>query len=306
MRVTDGRVVLVTGKGGVGKTTVAVSIAVAAAERGKRVVLCETSGNTVVPGLFGKAPRGYELTELAPRLYTMSITPEAAIEDYVVQVVRFKRLYHLVFRNQVMGPFIDAVPGLHDLIQLGKVWDLERLRSAGRPTWDLIVVDAPATGHGLTMLHAPRAMMDLTVAGPFHQNAGLVAALVEDPARTSLVLVALPEDLPVNETLDLYDGLDDLRPLVRGVVLNEVHPPAVPDVRAWHRWRHRLLEQADAAGRESIALADLALARTEAEHVAAARLGAIPAPLVSLPFRFHRNLGPDDFTALARKLEAIA
>lgn len=302
MRVTDGRVVLVTGKGGVGKTTVALAIAVAAARSGKRVVVCETSGNTVVPGLFGKAPRGYALTELAPNLYTMSITPEAAIEDYVVQVVRFKRLYHLVFRNQVMGPFIDAVPGLHDLIQLGKVWDLERLRSAGRPTWDLIVVDAPATGHGLTMLHAPRAMMDLTVAGPFHQNAGLVAALVEDPARTSLVLVALPEDLPVNETLDLYEGLGQLRPLVRGVVLNEVHPPPFPDLTAWHRWRHRLEEQADAAGREAIVLADLALARQEAEHVATARLGGIPAPLVPLPFRFHRDLGPDDFDALAHRL----
>lgn len=305
MRVSEGRVVLVTGKGGVGKTTVSAALAVAAARSGKRTILCETSGNTVVPGLFGRPSRGYETIELAPNLYTLSITPEAAIEDYVVQVVKFRRLYQMVFRNKVMGPFVDAVPGLHDLIQLGKVWDLERLRSGGRPTWDLIVVDAPATGHGLTMLHAPRGMMDLTVAGPFHANAGLVAGLVEDPARTSLVLVALPEDLPVNETLELYDRLGELQPLVRGVVLNEVHPPPVPDVAAYLRLRGALWEQADAAGHEAVKLADLGVARAAAERHAAQRLARVPAPLVKLPFRFRRDLGPGDFEAFADRLGGL-
>lgn len=305
MSILDRRVVLVTGKGGVGKTTVSALVALRAARAGKRVLLCETSGSTQVPALFRARGRGYEAVEVAPRLWTMSITSEAAIEDYVVMQLHFRRLYKMVFRNRVVGPFIDAVPGLHDLIQLGKVFDLERQKVDGRPEWDLIVVDAPATGHGLTMLASPRAMMELTVTGPFHDNARDVARLYEDPARTALLLVSLPEDMPLKETEELHARLGPLQSLVRGLVLNELHPDPVPDPALYRALAAGLSEQANPAGREALAMTESALLRTARQDAARRRLGALGPPVVGLPFLYRRDLGPTDLATLAPALERL-
>lgn len=139
MPLLDHRILVVTGKGGVGKSTVCAALGLLAARQGKRVVVTETSGAQVLPGLFGVQSRGYEPVRLAPGLDTLSITPLEAIEDYVVQQIKVRRLYEMVFRNRVMGPFIDGVPGLHDAVQLGKVWDcaVQAVDGAGRPagTW---------------------------------------------------------------------------------------------------------------------------------------------------------------------------
>ncbi|MDP2313876.1 MAG: ArsA family ATPase [Pseudomonadota bacterium] len=305
MKLLDRRVVLVTGKGGVGKTTISALIALRAARAGKRVLLCETSGVTQVPALFRVAGRGYDPVEVAPRLHTLSITSEAAIEDYVVMQLHFRRLYKLVFRNRVVGPFIDAVPGLHDLIQLGKVFDLERTQLGGRPAWDLIVVDAPATGHGLTMLASPRAMMELTIAGPFHDNARDIAALFEDHARTALVLVSLPEDMPLKETEELYQRLGPLREAVHGLVLNEVHPAPVPDPALYRTLAPTLRERADEAGREALAIADAALLRTGRQDDARRRLQALGPKVVDVPFLYRRDLGPTDLSGLLPAVEAL-
>lgn len=302
MLLDRARILIVTGKGGVGKTTVCAALGLAAARAGQRVLLCETAGSTGVPGLFRRAGKGYEATEVAPNLWTMSITSEAAIEDYVVQQIKFRKLYRMVFRNRVMGPFLDAVPGLHDLIQLGKVFDLERARSGGRPEWDRIIIDAPATGHGLTMLASPRAMMDMTVAGPMHDNARDVAALYEDPTRVSLVLVALPEELPVNETIELYQHLGPMQRQVRAIVLNEVHPAPVPDTAWFLAHREALTRAANAAGREAIHLADDGLRRAALEDEAKARLGALGPPVLPVQFRYRRDLGVGDLASVAVEL----
>lgn len=305
MGVLDRRVVLVTGKGGVGKSLVSALIALRAARAGRRVLLCETSGSQRVAGLFGRPSKGYEVQELAPRLHAMSITSQEAIEDYILKQLHFKRLYRAVFRNRVVGPFMDAVPGLHDLIQLGKIFDLERELSGARPAWDLLVVDAPATGHGLTMLASPRSMMDLTVAGPFHENARDVADLFEDPARTALVLVTIPEEMPLSETEDLWRRLGPAKDLVRAVVLNEVHPPPVPDEALYRRARPTLWDNGDVALREALGLVDEALARMEAQADARARLQALGAPVAEVPFLFRRDLGSADLQQLLPAVESL-
>ncbi len=294
MAIWDRRLLVVTGKGGVGKTTVCAALALAAARKGKRVLICETQGAERIPSLFGQPQHGYQIKVAAPGISSFSITSEASLEDYLIKMLHFKRLYQMVFRNRVMGPFMDAVPGLHDLIQLGKIMDLER--TPGYPV-DLYIVDAPATGHGVAMLTAPRTMMDLTRRGPFHDNARLVADVVEDPKKTSIFLVSTPEEMPINETLDLYGRLGRLQGQVEGIVLNEVHPPPVSDPALLQACLPELRKE-DSNG----ALLDLAeqlQRRQERQDLARKRLTTLPAPRWELPFLYHRNLGLADLEKLA-------
>ena len=279
------RILIVTGKGGVGKTTVSVALALEAARRGLRTVVAETSGSQRIAPMFGLESRGYDLVALGPNLHTLSITPLEAMEDYIVQQVKIKRIYEMVFRNRVMGPFVDAVPGLHDAVQLGKVFDLEREQRFGRRRWDLVVVDAPATGHGLSLLSSARTMMDLTRAGPLYEGVKLVHDVVDDPAKTGVVLVSLPEEMPVNETAELYQRLGtDSQARVRLVALNQVAAPPFPPGDDWPRARSALLASGDPALAEAAGFTDRWLERLDRQQLAHdTLLRRIPRPLVSLP-----------------------
>jgi len=296
------RILLVTGKGGVGKTTVAATLANQAAGRGERTILVETSGARVAPGLFGRPSEGYAPVVMAPRLSAISITPEAAFEDYVLQQIKVRRLYKLVFENRIMSPFVEAVPGLHDALQLGKVMDLERDTHRGTRVWDRIIVDAPATGHGLTMMGAARAMMDLTRAGPMFEGLRQVHAVLDDPAKTGLVLVALPEEMPVNETLDLWEQLGDSRAQVRLCVLNQVHPRLCGD-QDWAAASAHLQQLASPAVAEAMDLVARTISRSNRQEEAHTRLAAgLTVPVVDLPTLTHGVRSRDDLESLGQAL----
>lgn len=294
----DKRVLLVTGKGGVGKSTLSLTLGLAAARMGKTVLVCETHGAQRLPGIFGRPALDYSVQPLMGSLHHLSITSEKALEEYIVGVIKVRALYKMVFRNRIMGPFMDAVPGLHELIQLGKVMDLERSRTLGRPDWDLIILDAPATGHGLTMLSAPASMMELTGAGPFHDNARLVREMWEDPVRTGVVLVTLSGQMPVNETLDLHSRLGSYQRQVQLCVLNEVHAsPAT-----WAQWQAARPHLDSPALQAAVALTDRQMARIARQEQARERLSALPCPRAELPFRGQRDLHAQDIEALADSL----
>ena len=202
----DRRLVIVSGKGGVGKTAIACAVAEAARRAGKRVLLAETSPIEAVAGRFEQKarPLGYAGRTLAPGLDAMRIDPHEALADYVRLQTRLGLITDRVLQTQAFRELLEAAPGWRELIILGKTWHLEQQTDRrGRPTYDLIVVNAPATGHGLTFLDVPRVVQNAIRSGPLTRHAGWVEEMVHDRARTVLLPVTLPEELPVSETIEL-------------------------------------------------------------------------------------------------------
>ncbi len=204
----DKRVIIVTGKGGTGKTTVAACLADAARRQGKRVVLAETAATESIAACFESSPQplGYKGRELRPNLYALRIEPEAALAEYLGLQIGLRGLTDRVLRTDMFRQLLEAVPGWRELIILGKIWHLEQKTDvSNRPVYDLIVVDAPATGHGLTFLDVPRVVQTAVRAGPLSRHASWVESLIHDRERTLLLPVTLPEELPVLETHQLIE-----------------------------------------------------------------------------------------------------
>ena len=307
MSLIDKRVLFVTGKGGTGKTTVATSIGMWAARSGKKSLIVECNGTQHVGPLFDAPGSTYEPTEIHPGLHAMTITSAEAIEDYIVQQIKIRSLYKLVFRNRIMAPFMDAVPGLHDSVHLGKVFDLSRQTDArGQPTWDLIIVDAPATGHGLNLLASPKSMMDMTQRGPIFDGVRSVQEIIADVEKTGIVLTCLPEDMPVSETIDLYGSLGRHQHQVLACVLNQMDETPIPEASNWDAAKTRLLETADEHVHEALKWAERCRLRqrdqTHAQDSLHRMLSGIP--VIPLPFLLKAELKPEDFTALSGRMEA--
>ena len=306
MSLLSRQILIVTGKGGTGKTTVAAALGLWASRAGKRTLLVECNGSQQIPTLFNRESEGYKPTHLHPGLSAMSITSDEAIEDYVVKQIKVRKLYQMVFRNRVMGPFMDAVPGLHDAVHLGKVYDLiEDNKTNGAPTWDLIIVDAPATGHGLHMLASARSMMELTRTGPVYEGVKLVHDVISNTERTGLVLTCLPEDLPVNETIELNAHLRAADHQVAGVVLNEMSDVPLPSPDDWQNHGPHLRASPNPAIQEAAELTERWIARETRQLAAKTRLDShIDAPLTTLPFLLNRALGVTELDQLSRRLES--
>jgi anion-transporting ArsA/GET3 family ATPase len=186
---------------------------------------------------------------------------------------------------------------------LGKIWDLLQERRDEAWCWDCLVLDAPATGHGLALLGAPRAMMDLTRSGPFFANAARVQTLIEDPLTTAVVLTALPEPLPVTEAIELARGLGPARTLLRGCVLNQVHAPPFGPLSAWPSARARLAALDHPAWREAVGLVDNWVAQARRQEEARERLDReLGLPRLELSALPARSLGLAELTRLADRL----
>jgi hypothetical protein len=201
----DKRLLFVTGKGGVGKTTVSATLALKAAAAGKRTIVCEVAEQERMPELFGGRAGGHDEIELEERLWHISVSPERAKEEWLRYQLRSGTLAGVLGHSRLFQYLTAAAPGLTELVTMGTVWDLAQLRrrtGRGSP-YDLVIVDAPATGQALAMLRAPRTFAEVARLGPIHRQAGIIDRFLSDRRVTGRVAVALAEEMPVNETLDL-------------------------------------------------------------------------------------------------------
>jgi anion-transporting ArsA/GET3 family ATPase len=227
MEPLDKRIVFLTGKGGVGKSTVAAALGLVATRRGKRTIICEVAQQERMSSVFHTEGVGYHETEIAEDLYAFSIDPQRALEEYLQLQIRIKPVYDLMFKNRIFTYFAAATPGLRELVTIGKVWELAQLdrRVKRGAKYDLVIVDAPATGHGIGILRTPKTFGDIARVGPIKRQADAIYEFITDSDLTSVCAVAWPEEMPVNETLDLRRNLhEELGLDLDRVFMNGLYP----------------------------------------------------------------------------------
>jgi anion-transporting ArsA/GET3 family ATPase len=226
--VFDRRLILVVGKGGVGRSTVAAAIADQCAKRGRKTLLFETNANDRFGTYFDKPPVGTQVTQLADKLYAVNTNPAAALEEYGLMILKFQSVYEMVFENRVTRAFLRAIPGLDDYALLGKAWYHTTEEKRGAPIWDTVVFDMPASGHSVSMLKIPWVITDTVPEGPLTRDARTVKQLLCDPRRTSTVLVTLAEEMPVNEAIELETKLTTMGIVPQHIICNQIYPAHFP------------------------------------------------------------------------------
>jgi anion-transporting ArsA/GET3 family ATPase len=307
------RLLILTGKGGVGKSMVGAALAVAARERGKRVLLVEVAAALEAARLLGAAPSRGRETKVLPDLYTLNLDPRAVMDEYVHHVVKLEIVARRITESPLYQRFFAAAPGLKELMLLGKIMVLEeeRHRFSTRPAWDLIVVDAPATGHGLAFLEVPLVASSAIPLGPVGANARRVLALIRDGARTAVLVVAMPEEMAVVEGLQLEKAVrEKLTIEPAAFVLNACHERRFSDEEEAEVLR---LTAAGASGRLGSSVPLEAGLRASRRQIRRRKLTSfyerrlarrLETPLVRLPFLFRERLGLEELRLLARRLEA--
>jgi anion-transporting ArsA/GET3 family ATPase len=302
----DKRLVVIAGKGGVGRTTVAAAFGTAAARRGKRVLLLQTKSKERLSHLFGVPAVGTELARLRERLWAANMTPVAALREYGTMVLRSEFIAKQELENKVSRAFLHAVPGIDDYSMLGKAWfHTTEEDEAGKPRWDLVILDGPATGHLITMLQIPQAILDAVPEGPLTRPASSTLSLLRDPARASMVIVTLAEDLPSNEAIELAARARQTVKMPLGpLVVNQLYPPRFetgPSAQGLHALPEVV---GDPALQPLVTTARTAQRRRALNDRYLERLKRdLPLPQIHLPYLFREDFGFEAVEELSRRLE---
>ena len=293
----DRRLVFVTGKGGTGKTIVSSALALFAAERGKRVLVCEVDGKGDVAGFFEAGPTGFAERELAPGVFVMTMDTEASLREYLKLQLKVPVVGRIGPVAKAFDFVATAAPGVREILTVGKLCYEVRERH-----YDLVVVDAPASGHVVGQLAAPQAINELVRVGLVRTQTDWMLDILSDPAQTALVAVCTPEEMPVNETLELAARVrDETTVHLAAVVVNRVLPELFSqrEEAVFEALRTPAavgaLDEAtggDVAPVLEAARLAVTMRRSRAVHLSRLRDGIYAAvPLLYLPFMFTRALG---------------
>ena len=294
------RLLFFTGKGGVGKSTVTAATALLAAEQGQRVLVVEADDKGAIPGNFEQPSVGFEPREVYPGVCAMAMRTEDSLKEYLKLNLRVPVLGRLGPLARVLDFVATAAPGVKEILTVGKVcWEV-RESIEGRADWDLVVVDAAATGHIIGQLDAPRAIQELVSVGMVREQTDWMVELLSDHSVTSLNVVATPEEMPVNETIELVGrARAELLVPLGAVIVNRVLPELFThaDENTFEALRG---DDASAVlgsrvGSGTTAVLDAArlavsLRRTRAVHLAELR-EAVELPMLYLPYLFVRDQG---------------
>lgn len=301
---TSSRVVIVAGKGGVGKTTVVAAWARAASMAGLSSLVIEVEGKSGLASAFGRPPLSYQEATLHPgggpkpegEVRARTLTPDEALLEYL-RDHGMQRVSKRLVGSGALDVVSTAAPGIKDILILGKVKQLE-VANPG----DVIIVDAPAAGHAVTFLRSPRGLLDAVRVGPINTQAREVLDLLTDTSRCQVVLVTLPEETPVNELIETAYSLEDEVGVALGpVVVNGVYPDlgdlsVDPSKAATDAGAHLQPGEGDALA----AAASFRISRTELQREQLDRLAeALPLPQIRLPFTFAAEVGPMEIDRLA-------
>jgi anion-transporting ArsA/GET3 family ATPase len=309
-RLLERRLLFVTGKGGVGKTAIAAALGQLAASHGARTLLCEVDAKGNLAGAFETGPTAFKEREIAPGLWAMSMNTEASLKEYLSLHLKVPLLSRLGPLARTFDFVANAAPGVKEILVVGKLCYEVRERH-----YDLVVVDAPASGHIVGQLAAPQAMRDLVQVGKVRDQTSWMLDILADPTQTGVAIVATPEEMPVTETLELTARLRDETVVdVAAVVVNRVLPELFTrsEEEVFRALREPEPEAALAAavGGPVGAVFDGAelavkLRRTRAEHLATLREGLPPGvELLYVPELFQRTHGVRATRQIAESLGA--
>ncbi|MGA3361647.1 MAG: ArsA-related P-loop ATPase [Solirubrobacteraceae bacterium] len=200
---------ILLGKGGVGRSTLAAALGLLAARQGRRAIVVEVSGRGDVPRLLGAQAQSGVESELAPGLWTLDVDPRRALEEYLHDQLPLRMIADVIGSSTTFGIVAAATPGLREMLTIGKIWELAQpqRRTRNAEAYDVVIVDAPATGHGLALLQAPRTFASAAAVGPIARQGRRIEATLRDRTLTALVAIATPERAAVDELIGLRRGL---------------------------------------------------------------------------------------------------
>lgn len=304
MALDTKRFLIVTGKGGVGKTTVCAAEALALAARGKRVLVCMCNAKERLSAMLGSELIGPEVKLVAQNVWAVNMDPELALAEYGMMALHSKTLFKLLFDNKYVRTFFRAVPGMQEWTMLGKAWwHTTETRSDGSWQYDVVILDAPATGHGLDMLRVPKIILDVVPPGLLRRDAERAWKMFQDPETCAVVLVTLPEEMPTTETIELARALrEELNLPIGKIVVNAVLPPL------FSKAERAAIESASAPAGDSASEASYAAARGRAsrERVQAESLHRLaeelPISPSFLPQLFEDAAQPAAIRELAKRM----